>query len=346
MDRKSFGKTKEGKEAFIYSISNSQGMEVYATDFGATVVSILVKDKDGNKRDVVLGYDDVSGYQNNSAYFGATVGRNCNRISNAKVTIDGVEYQLEANDHENNLHSGSNAVSGQLWTVLEQKENQITFRYISPDLAEGFPGTATIDVTYEVTEDNSFAISYHAVSDKKTVFNFTNHCYFNLNGHDGANVLDHQLQIHASHYTPVASAKAIPTGEIAEVEGTPFDFRTAKPIGQDINADHEQLLYGNGYDHNFALDRTGEGVEEAALAYSPETGIRLQVLTDCIGLQLYSANFIKGQKGKDNIVYRNNGAFCLETQFFPNAINEPNFVTPLTDANEPFDSRTVYHFSV
>ncbi len=346
MNSKFFGKTKEGKEAFLYTISNSQGMEVCATDFGATVVSIFVKDKDGNRRDVVLGYDDVSDYQKGTSYFGATVGRNCNRISNAKVTIDGTEYPLEANDRGNNLHSGSNAVSEQIWSVASQEENRITFHYTSPDLSEGFPGTAEIDVTFEVTEDNSLAIHYHAVSDKKTVFNFTNHCYFNLNGHDGANVLDHVLEIHASHYTPVSSNKAIPTGEIAEVEGTPFDFRTAKRIGQDIEADHEQLSYGGGYDHNFALDRTGDGVEKMAEIYSPESGIHMDVLTDRIGMQLFTMNFIGGHPGKGGISYNGRASFCLETQFFPNAINEPNFVTPLTDAGEAFDSRTVYHFSV
>ncbi len=347
MEKRFFGKTKEGREASVYSISNANGMEVCASDYGATVVSIFIKDKDKNRRDVVLGYDDVTYYQKYAtSYFGATVGRNCNRISNACVTIDGTEYRLEANDHENSLHSGKNGIALKIWEVASQEDNRITFRYVSPDLSEGFPGNMTVEVTYEVTEDNSLAISYHAVSDKKTVINLTNHCYFNLNGHDGAGVLDHVLQIHASHYTPVASAKAIPTGEIADVEGTPFDFRTGKRIGQDIEAEHEQLSFGGGYDHNFAVDKQEKGVEEVARVYSPESGIRLEVLSDRIGLQLFTPNFGNGQEGKNGIVYRGRGAFCLETQFFPNAANEPNFVSPVIDAGVPFESRTIYRFSV
>lgn len=346
MEKKSFGRTKEGREAFIYAITNSNGMEALFTDYGATLVSLFVKDRAGNRRDVILGYDDVAEYQKNTHYFGATVGRNANRISDAKITIDGTEYLLDANDHENNLHSGQEGLSDKFWTVKEQSGDRITFQYNSPDGEGGFPGNAVIEVTYGITEDNSFTVSYHAVSDRKTVFNMTNHGYYNLNGHDAGEILAHELQINASCYTPVKSAKAIPTGEIAAVEGTPFDFRTAKPIGQDIRKEHEQLGFGNGYDHNFAIDRKTDGIETAAIAYSPESGIQMEVLTDCIGIQLYTANFIQGQIGKGGAAYRNNGAFCLETQYFPNAINEPNFVSPLTDADSAYESRTVYHFSV
>ena len=178
------------------------------------------------------------------------------------------------------------------------------------------------------------------------MFNFTNHAYINLNGHASGSVLDQTVQIKASHFTPVKDGKAIPTGELADVEGTPFDFRVAKPIGQDIHADNEQLKFGSGYDHNFALDRTGDEVEKVATAYAPESGIQLEVYTDCPGIQLYSANFIQGQKGKGGVVYKDWEAFCLETQYFPNSINEPNFKSPITKAGKDYASKTIYKFSL
>lgn len=346
MSKQNFGKTKSGRAAAVYSIANSKGMEVLSTDYGATVVSIFVNDRSGARRDVILGYDDALTYDSNGCYFGATVGRNCNRISDAKITIDGVEYILEPNDRGNNLHSGSKALSKVIWTVKSQEANRITYQYVSPDLEEGFPGNATVEVTFEVTEDNDFLISYQAVSDKKTVFNMTNHCYYNLNGHDSGTILDHVLQIQASHYTPVKDQKSIPTGELAAVEGTPFDFRSAKPVGRDIHADHEQIAYSSGYDHNFAIDKTKEGVEKVAEVYSQESGIRMEVFTDCPGIQLYTANGIRGQIGKGGTAYCDYNALCLETQYFPNAINEKNFVSPLTEANVPYISTTRYHFSI
>ena len=346
MDNRQFGTTAEGTQATLYTIENGCGMRAQVTDFGATVVSLIVKDKAGKDTDVVLGYDDVASYQKQACYFGATVGRNCNRIADAKIVIDGVTYELEANDNENNLHSGSKGSSERFWKVKDYTDSRITFQLEDAHLTQGYPGNATMEVTYELTPENELAISYHAVSDKKTVFNFTNHAYYNLNGHASGDILGHTLQINASGYTPVKDAKAIPTGEVAPVEGTPFDFRKAKPVGQDIRADHVQLSYGNGYDHNFALDRGGVGMETAAVACGEKSGIRMEVITDCIGIQLYTANFIGGQQGKGGITYPNNGAMCLETQFFPNSINEPNFVSPLTNAGVPYESKTVYRFSI
>lgn len=343
MEKKSFGRTAAG-DAGLYIIANTRGMKVLVTDFGATLVSIFVKDKNGKDTDVILGYDDAADYEKHTCYFGATVGRNCNRISDAKITIDDTQYILDANDNENNLHSGGNGFSERIWDVKEHLENKITLTIEDADMQQGFPGNATVTLNYEVTENNELKITYHAQSDRKTVFNFTNHSYFNLKGSGTAT--DHILQIRASHYTPVKSAKAIPTGEIASVAGTPFDFREPKAIGTDIGADNEQLRYGNGYDHNYAIDKEKAGMETVATAYSEESGIRMDVSTDCIGLQLYTANFIGGQKGKGGVVYNDRDAFCLETQYFPNAINEPNFTTPLTDAGESYDSQTVYTFSL
>lgn len=346
MEKKQFGRTADGKEATLYTISNQKGMRVQVTDYGATLVSIFVKDRDGKDTDVILGYDEVADYQKRTCYLGATIGRNCNRISGAEIEIDGETYALEANDRGNNLHSGSECTSCRFWDVKDYSDSRIVLEIQDAHLQQGFPGNATMEVTFEVTEDNGLSISYYAVSDQKTVFNMTSHGYFNLNGAKSGTAKDHTLQIKASHYTPVRDSKAIPTGEIAAVEGTPFDFRTPKTIGRDIRVQNEQLSYGNGYDHNFALDKEKEGLETVAAAYGPKTGIRMEVITDAPGLQLYTANFIGGQNGKGGIAYADRDAFCLEAQYFPNAVNEPNFVSPLTEAGEAYRSQTIYKFSI
>ncbi len=346
MDKIIFGKTINEEEACKYEIANKNGMKVVLTDFGAAVVELWVKDKNGNLRDVALGYGDVRSYEKETTYFGAIVGRYANRIMNAKIEIDGVTYELDANDNENSLHSGKHSMAKKVWTVKEQKANKIIFTYTSKDLEQGFPGTVVCDVTYELTEADELVISYHAVSDKKTTFNMTNHTYFNLNGHDAGDVLKHELMIKASAYTPVKNSKAIPTGEIATVEGTPFDFRVPKTIGRDISQDFEQLIYGGGYDHNFAIDKETDGVEKIATAYSPESGIQMDVWTDCIGVQLYTGNFLNGDAGKGGCSYGKRGGFCLETQYFPNSINEPNFVRPITEANVPYETKTIFAFGV
>lgn len=305
MKQTTFGKTAEGTEASLYTICNSKGMRAMVTNFGATLVSVFVKNRNGEDTDVILGYDDVADYQKNTCYFGAVVGRNCNRIANAKFTINGVEYQLEANDNENSLHSGSNGTSERFWNVISCTDQMITLQIEDADLQQGYPGNAVIQVTYEVTEDNGLAITYHAKADKDTVFNFTNHAYINLNGHASGSVLDQTLQIKASHFTPVKDGKAIPTGELADVEGTPFDFRIAKPIGRDINAENDQLKYGSGYDHNFALDHTGNGVEKVATAYAPESGIQMEVYTDCPGMQFTVQTLYRDRKEKAGLYTKN-----------------------------------------
>lgn len=332
MERKAFGKLADGEEATLYTISNTKGMYAQITDFGASIVSLVVKDKDGKNTDVVLGYENAETYQQQMASFGAVVGRNCNRIANAEIVIDGVTYQLEKNDNENNLHSGSQATSRRLWDAEEQTADKITFVIKDAEGQQGYPGNAVMKVTYEVTEANELSITYHATADKTTIFNMTNHAYFNLNGAGSGSAMEQILQIRASHYTPVIDAKSIPTGEIASVDGTPFDFREAKPMGRDIEQANDQLSYGHGYDHNFVLDKERAGLEKIATAYSTKSGIKMDVITDCIGMQLYTANFIQGQKVQGGAVCKERDAFCLETQYFPNSINEPNFTTPLTEA--------------
>ena len=344
MDKQHFGATEKGMEVSKYTIENTKGMQAVVTDFGAAVVDLLVPDRDGNMVDVSLGYDNVESYNKETTYFGATVGPYANRISDAKIEIDGTVYKLDENDNENNLHSGFSTWAKQVWKVKEHTANKIVFTYQAGHLEQGFPGNITCDVTYEITENNELAISYYAVSDQKTTLNMTNHTYFNLNGCVSGDVLGQELMIKASNYTPVKSSKAIPTGEKAPVEGTPFDFRVAKPIGRDIHADNKQLIYGNGYDHNFVLDKEIDGIEKVAEAYAPESGIVMDVWTDCIGIQLYTGNFIEGQIGKNGHKHVKHEGFCLETQYFPNSINEPNFVRPITEANVPYETKTVYAF--
>lgn len=344
MERKTFGKLADGEEATLYTISNTKGMYAQITDFGASIVSLVVKDKDGKNTDVVLGYENAETYQQQMASFGAVVGRNCNRIANAEIVIDGVTYQLEKNDNENNLHSGSQATSRRLWDAEEQTADKITFVIKDAEGQQGYPGNAVMKVTYEVTEANELSITYHATADKTTIFNMTNHAYFNLDGAGSGSAMEQILQIRASHYTPVIDAKSIPTGEIASVDGTPFDFREAKPMGRDIEQANDQLSYGHGYDHNFVLDKERAGLEKIATAYSTKSGIKMDVITDCIGMQLYTANFIQGQKVQGGAVCKDRDAFCLETQYFPNSINEPNFTTPLTEAGKSYDTKRSMHF--
>ena len=341
-----FGQNRDGEEVYIYTLKNDNGMQVRFLNLGATVHEIFVPDREGKSLQVSAIYDNPLSYEQETTYFGAIVAPYANRIANAKFTIDGQEYVTDANNNENSLHSGVNGIAKKIWQVKEQTENKIVFTYDAKDLEQGFPGNIHYEVTYEVTEENELTISYYALSDKKTTINMTNHTYFNLAGAFSGSVENQELWIKASHYTPVKDAKAIPTGEIAPVDGTPFDFREAKTIGRDINEKFDQLIYGLGYDHNFAIDKETEGFEKIATAYAKETGIQLDVWTDCIGVQLYTGNFMEGQMGPNGHRYVKRGAFCLETQYFPNAINEINFVCPITEANVPYQTKTTYAFSV
>lgn len=344
MNKIDFGKNSIGEKVSKYVLVNQKGMKVVLTDLGAAVVDLFVLGKENTPVNVSIGYDNPLSYEKETTYFGAIVAPYANRISDARIEIDGVTYQLDANDNENSLHSGYNSLAKKIWDVKEQDENKIIFTYNGKDLEQGFPGNIHYEVTYEVTEENELAISYYAISDKKTLLNMTNHTYFNLNGITSGSVEDHELWIKASGYTPVKNAKAIPTGEIASVEGTPFDFRKAKAIGRDIKEAHQQLVFGQGYDHNFVIDKEVEGLEKIATVYGTKTKIQMDVWTDCIGVQLYTGNFMEGQMGPNNHKYVKHAGFCLETQYFPNSANEEKFVRPLKEANEPYNTKTVYAF--
>ncbi len=340
-----FGKNSKGEQVKLYTLENKNGMKVSFIDLGAAVHEIWVPDAAGKSVQVSATYDNPVSYEKQTTYFGAVVAPYANRISNAKFEIDGIVYETDANNNENSLHSGCNGIAKKIWMVKEQTDTKLVFAYDAKDLEQGFPGNIHYEVTYVLTEENELSISYYALSDKKTTINMTNHTYFNLSGALSGSVEDQELWIKASHYTPVIDAKAIPTGEIASVEGTPFDFRVAKTIGRDINENFDQLIYGLGYDHNFAIDKEASGFEKIATAYSPETGIQMDVWTDCIGVQLYTGNFMEGEIGPDGHRYVKRGAFCLETQYFPNAINEVNFVCPITEAGVPYETKTMYAFS-
>ena len=346
MDISEFGKIDSGELAHIYSICNKNGAKLSVTDLGATIVGLEVPDKKGKLRDVILGYDNAKEYQSHTFYFGACIGRNANRINKAVVELNNKNVSLEVNDNDNNLHSGTHGFHNVLWGVCSPEPNSIALTYLSKDGEQDFPGNMETKVTYTLTDDNELIIHYEAVSDKTTVANFTNHSYFNLNGHDSGNVYDQELMIKAQAYTPVIDAKAIPTGEIQSVDGTPFDFRDYKKIGLDIEADNTQIKYGNGFDHNFALDKNGHEMTLAGSARSAESGIQMDVYTDCVGMQFYSGNFIEKHQGKSGAMYDFRNGFCLETQYFPNAVSEPKFESPVINPGEKYDSITKYSFSL
>jgi aldose 1-epimerase len=339
-----FGQTHDGREAHLYTLTNKSGMQVVISDFGATVVSIKVPDRNGKMGDVVLGYDTLEGYENGTAYFGATAGRYANRIAGARFSLDGKEYTLPKNDHENHLHGGFNKALWDAEPVASKAGPSVHLHYLSKDGEEGFPGNLSVKVVFTLTNSDELRIEYSATTDKKTVLNLTNHSYFNLAG--SGTILDDKLSIHASRFTPVDSA-LIPTGELRSVAGTPFDFREPTAIGARIEQDNEQLKLGHGYDHNWVLDA---GMKDkpslAATLYDPGTGRELEVLTTQPGLQIYTGNFLDGTiHGKEGRVYERRSAVCLETQHFPDSPNHPAFPTTTLAPGQEFHSTTIFKFS-
>lgn len=343
MKQRPFGKNTKGEAATLYTFENSSGMVMEVTDFGATLYSLLVPDGKGGKIDVVLGYDDPIGYEGPSGtFFGATVSRNANRIGNARVVINGKEYRLDQNDGNNNLHSGYDFQSFRIWKVKAMTENSITFSLHSPDGDQGYPGAVDMDVTYTLTEENEVRLDYYAVPDADTILNLTNHSYFNLNGHASGSVLKHTVWLDADSFTR-ADAQSIPTGEIVPVAGTPMDFRTRKEVGRDIEMDYEALNFGKGYDHNWCLNNGGKLAKVAELT-GDLSGITMDVSTDLPGVQIYTANFLEKEAGKDGVVYLRRQGICFETQYYPDALNHPNFPSTLCKAGEVYKTTTIYRF--
>lgn len=337
-----FGSTSKKEEAVLYTLTNENGMSASITNYGAALVKLNVPDKEGKLRDVVLGYDDVTGYEKGGGSFGAPVGRNANRIGGAVITIQDKTYELEKNDNGNNLHSGTNYYNKRIWNVGEKTDSKIEFVLHSPDGDQGYPGTLDMHVTYELTEDNELRLIYDAIPDQDTIINMTNHSYFNLDGHDSGNVLKELVTLDADYFTR-ADAQSIPTGELVDVTGTPMDFRMPRALGEAIDADYEAVRLGKGYDHNWVLKNNGK-FDKVAQAVSEKSGIVMEVWTDLPGMQMYTANFLDNEHGKNGAVYGIRDAVCFETQYFPDAVHHENFASPICKKGMPYHTVTSYKF--
>lgn len=343
--QKSFGKTKDGREASLFAIENANGMKVEVTNFGINIVKVIVPDKNGKLDDIALGYDTIEGYYENDNCFGATIGPNANRIANASFTIDGEKYQLAVNDGVNNLHSDGNlGYHKQLWDAKIANDNSVIFALKETDGSMGFPGNKEITVTVSLTDENELKLMYHATSDKNTLINMTNHSYFNLAGHGAEPILNHKLCIMASQYTPVVSG-AIPTGEIASVKGTPFDFTKMLAVGAHIEDDNEQLRIGKGYDHNWVVDDFDGNIRKVAEVMEETSGRTMEVYTNQPGIQFYAGNCIGEHIGKAGVTYGKRSGLALETQVFPNSINQENFPNAVYGPGKDYDATTIYKFS-
>lgn len=342
MEKHPFGTTKDGQEMHIYVMENDAGMAAAVSEYGATLVYLLVPDKEGYRRDVVLGYNDVTGYEKGDCYFGATVGRHANRIGGASIEIAGESYKLDENQFSNNLHSGFDGYNKRIWQIVAKDKHFITFALISPDGDQGFPGKAVIKVTYELTEENTLQITYAGKADKDTVFNMTNHSYFNLNGHECGDVLNHTVWINADQYTR-NDEESVPTGEYVDVAGTPMDFRIPKKLGEEIDSDYEATRRSAGYDNNWVLKNDGE-FAKVAQAEGDLSGIVMEVYTDLPGVQMYTANWVEQEEGKCFAVYNRREAVCFETQYFPDAVHHENFPSPIVKCDEEYHTRTAYKF--
>ncbi len=347
-----FGHTEDQKEVFEYSLCR-KGVTLGILNYGATVHKLLIPCGD-TLRDVVGGYDTVAEYQRNDGYQGAVIGRIGNRIQGGRFTLEDKEYLLFQNDNENSLHGGKRGFDKYLWEATEESGDgfdRLILEMLSPHMDEGYPGNLKVKVSYTLHDDASFSIRYQASTDRKTVVNLTNHSYFNLNGFDGSDVLTHKLRLQCSRYTPV-NAALIPTGQIASVEDTPFDFREKKALGRDIEANHEQLRLGAGYDHNLVIDRVkpllyqDRTLWEFATLWAPDDSLCMRVATDQPGVHLYSANFLHDDLSfKGGIPQTRRSALCLETQHFPNSPNQENFPSVVLCPGQEYDSTTLFCFS-
>jgi aldose 1-epimerase len=350
LSKKPFGKTADGSSVEEYTLNNST-MEVRIITYGGAITSLRVPDRKGQQLNVVLGFERLENYLTDSPFFGCITGRYANRIANAKFTLNGTEYKLSANDGTGHLHGGFKGFDKKIWKAKEvrtDKEVGVELSYISPDGEEGFPGNLNTTVTYTLNASNELSINYKATTDKATVLTLTNHSYFNLAGEGSGTIFDHELMLNADHYTPVDSA-AITTGELAKVEGTPLDFRSSQRIGERIHSNHQQMVYGRGYDHNWVINRKNPKDGELLLAarlFEPTSGRILEVLTTEPGIQFYSGNFINGTLvGTSGKTYRQSDGLCLETQHYPDSPNQPNFPSTVLNPGETYDTTTVFRFS-
>jgi aldose 1-epimerase len=346
-----FGKTPDGTPVEVFTLTNKHGVNLRAMTYGAIVLSLETPDRDGKNADIVLGYNTLDEYIKDTPYFGAVVGRFGNRIANGRFSLDGEEYTLATNNDPGgikcSLHGGLKGFDKVVWRgegLVRDGAQGVKFSYTSKDGEEGYPGTLDLSVTYLLTDDNEWRIDYAATTDKATPLNVTQHSYFNLKGEGSGDILDHELTFKASKFTPV-TAGLIPTGELRPVKGTPFDFTTARRIGERVNADDEQMKFGGGYDHNWVLDNQSGELAPAATVHEPATGRSLEVLTTEPGLQFYCGNFLDGKlTGKSGKPYHFRNGFCLETQHYPDSPNQPSFPSTILRPGKTWESTTVYKF--
>lgn len=348
--RKPFGQTASGQPLSLYTLTNVHGASVQITNFGGIVTAINVPDRRGKLGDVVLGYSSPANYEANAGgtYFGALIGRYANRIAKGHLVVDGTPYQIALSNPPNALHGGKVGFHLKVWTAAPVRVKNgaaLALRLVSPDGDENFPGTLTVRVVYTFTDNDALKIDYTATTNKDTVVNLTNHSYFNLNGAGSGTILDHRLMLNADRFTPIDKT-SIPLGPQRAVSGTPFDFRRPTAIGARINQPDQQLLFGKGYDHNFVLNRRGPGLVLAARVYAPRTGRVLTAYTTQPGVQLYTGNFLTGTLRGNGGTYVRNGAFCLETQHFPDSPNQPSYPTTELKPGQTYRQTTVFQFSV
>ena len=336
--KRPFGVLPSGEQTYVYTISRG-AMTAEISDYGATLVRLYVPDAKGQLADVVLGFDDCNGYRNSTTYFGATVGRNANRVGGAKFSMGGKEICLAGNDNGNNLHSGPDSYAFRIWQVEDHDASSITFRLQSPNGDQGFPGNAQVSVRYALEPGGVLSLTYDAVSDMDTVFNLTNHTYFNLAGHDKPELAMNQILCMPARFFNADDAQSIPTGELRSVEGTPMDFRKPKAIGADLDKDYDALQLQGGYDHNFEVF-----TDPCAIVEDPVSGRTMAVSTDCPGVQFYCGNFLQGDMGKDGVSYCYRGGIALETQFYPDSVNHPEWPQPFYKAGQRYHSVTKYIF--
>jgi aldose 1-epimerase len=334
VSRKNFGFGPDGEDVYLFTLKNSNGVEVSITNFGGAITSILAPDRNGDFADVVLGYDTLDEYVKNPRYFGALIGRYANRIAGGKFSLNGIEYQLAQNNGANHLHGGTKGFDKRVWTATETADH-LHLEYFSKDGEENYPGNLSVAVDYSLNDENELEIDYHATTDKDTIVNLTNHSYFNLGGQGHGTILDHELMLHAGSFTPI-SEDLIPTGEIRSVDGSRMDFRT------------QQAITEGGYDHNFVLDDWKQGVNRSvARLRHPNSGRVMEVFTTQPGIQFYSGNFLDGSlKGKGGVRYQQYQALCLETQHYPDSPNQPNFPSTVLRVGETYHETTSYKFTI
>ena len=335
-----FGTAHTGEETYLYTISCGK-ITAVVSDYGATLVKLFVPDRDGNVADVVLGHDSPEDYRTRAVFLGATVGRSGNRIAGASFDLSGKTWKLATNENGNNLHSGPDFYHDRVWKVLSHTEPAISLELFSPHGDQGFPGNATIRITYSLDSTGSLHIVYDAVADQDTIFNLTNHSYFNLAGHDHVEAAMEQVLSMPARFFNAADTESIPTGELRSVAGSPMDFRTPKPIGRDINADYDALNLQGGFDHNWEVFSN-----PCATLSDVNSGRVMSVYTDCPGVQFYAGNFLDNEPGKGGVIYPKRSGICLETQFYPDSIHHPEWPQPITKAGEKYHSETIYRFTV